>query len=62
VTQRVHPESGDALLYLLNHTDAERSVRVNPNRYTDLLSGESWQETVPLPGRCVRILVEAARA
>jgi beta-galactosidase len=60
VTQRVHPESGDAVLYLLNHTDDEHSVRVSPSRYTDLMSGESWQETVPLPGRCVRILVEAA--
>ncbi len=58
VTQRVQPETGAAVLYLLNHAETERTVRVTPGRYTDLLTGESWQEAVPLPGRCVRILAE----
>ena len=55
VTQR---KTGDApaLLYLLNHAPTAAEVTLTSGHYTDLLSGETFTETVPLPGRAVRIL------
>ncbi len=55
VTQR---KTGDepALLYLLNHAPAPAEVTLASGHYTDLLSGETFTETVTLPGRAVRIL------
>jgi beta-galactosidase len=61
VTQRVGP-SGETLLYVLNHGNEDTQIHVGEGRHIDLLTGERWQGTVPLPVRGVRIMVSAESA
>jgi beta-galactosidase len=55
VSRRVAPD-GAAVLYLLNHSGGEVSVPLPAGSHTDLLSGEVFEGSVPLPVRGVRLL------
>jgi len=58
VTERVVPgrEPGRSQLYLLNHNTSEVTVALELHTYTDLLTGETFTDSVTLEGRGVRIL------
>jgi beta-galactosidase len=59
VTERVSPETGEALLYLLNHNATGVAVPLDGGTsYTDLLTGETLTGSAPLGARGVRILAK----
>ena len=55
VTQRKTSDNSP-LLYLLNHAPTPTAVTLASGHYTDLLSGETFTDAVPLSERGVRIL------